>query len=641
MGRNWAITIGIDEYDNLQSLSYAKRDALAMRDYFLNEMGFEVVYHFADDAPDIELPYGPPLKPLPIYTRLDRFLDIRFKQKFLKSGDNFWFFFAGHGKRDHGSDYLMPSDVNPANTEGTAIRINYVVEKLRYSGADNVIVLLDACRNEGERDGEGIGIEIQQGVVILFACSPGERSQEIDQLQQGAFTHTLLKGLRVQGEGNCATVERLHQYLRYRVPELNQHYGKPRQTPYIVAEPISKQHLILLPKFANLDDVNNLRNDAMAAEIEQNWELAEQLWMRVLDLSGRDEQALRAIKRLPKMDSIPTGISQPVKSATLASKLLTVLIPIVVVLAVISAISVVASYNLVKSEAWNNRFNETKIGPIIDFCRVCVLLATALVIEGIIFSEEAVLYINSKAFVIQRRLTFVIGFLVLLVVLAQHLYIGPNELCETYNLGKDKYFGECLLPYMAFLPYSIISYIGIGVPLGSLYIHVILEDCRELRNKRQIHNDFIKLLMKNPNLTQEQIERHSHEIESKKLPAMYRQFCNKVKRHVNLVAVMVLIVSCDILFGKSTMSSSGFVWSQLFYIFWFLTPISITVLFIFSEYQKIVQTTLNFFLEHGISSANLDNYGDYNLFYKTILSNIFLHGIWIILFILYFAFYRK
>jgi formylglycine-generating enzyme required for sulfatase activity/uncharacterized caspase-like protein len=297
MGRNFAITIGINDYDNLQSLSYAKRDAEAMRDYFLNEARFERVYHFAADAPDILPDRGAPLKAWPTFAKLERFLDVRFSQPFLESGDNFWFFFAGHGIRHRERDYLMPSDVNPNNVSGTAIAVNHIAERLRGCGADNVILILDACRND-DRAGEGIGNEQQKGVVTLFACSPGERSQEIDQLQQGAFTHTLLQGLRIQGAGNCATVERLDQHLRFQVPALNRRHRKPEQTPYTTAEPNAKRHLILLPKFAELEDVTTLKSAAWEAEVDRAWELAEHLWTCVLAASPADAQAIKAIKRL-------------------------------------------------------------------------------------------------------------------------------------------------------------------------------------------------------------------------------------------------------------------------------------------------------------------------------------------------------
>ncbi|GAB4378513.1 MAG: hypothetical protein Kow00121_30510 [Elainellaceae cyanobacterium] len=308
MGRNWAIVIGVNHYRNLQRLNYAVQDAGAVRDYFLQEAGFERVYYFSDQSPPIEQDYGPPLDSQPLYTTLKRFLRTRFEQPFLQMGDNLWFFFAGHGTRYEDRDYLMPIDGDPGDVEGTAISTSYVTERLRRSGADNVVLLLDACRNQGRREGQGIGVEVPQGVITLFSCSPRESSYEIEELQQGAFTHTLLQGLRLQGEGNCATVERLDQFLRYQVPELNRCHHKPRQTPYATVEPAAKYHLILLPRQATLRDAETLKVEALKAEAEREYELAEQFWVRVLAVSPADSDAIRAIRRLAQLPSAPQAV---------------------------------------------------------------------------------------------------------------------------------------------------------------------------------------------------------------------------------------------------------------------------------------------------------------------------------------------
>ncbi|MFN6539109.1 MAG: caspase family protein [Nostoc sp. EkiNYC01] len=63
------------------------------------------------------------------------------------AGDNFWFFFSGHGIRYADRDYLMPCDDDPEDIENTVIAINFVTERLRRCGADNVVLILDACRN--------------------------------------------------------------------------------------------------------------------------------------------------------------------------------------------------------------------------------------------------------------------------------------------------------------------------------------------------------------------------------------------------------------------------------------------------------------------------------------------------------------
>jgi formylglycine-generating enzyme required for sulfatase activity/uncharacterized caspase-like protein len=299
MGKNYAVTIGINQYQNLRPLKYAQRDASAMRNFFLTELKFEKVYYFAEGSPKIPSEYGPPLPSEPTFGNLDRFLDVRFEQPFLESGDNLWFFFAGHGRRSGGRDYLMPLDSSPKRLERTAIAIRDIADRLRRSGADNVVLMIDACRGEDDRDGgEGIGREVQQGIITLFSCSPNELSYEIDELQQGVFTHALLEGLRIQGEGNCATVERLYQHLQHQVPRLNQRHNKPSQTPYAITEPATKLHLILIPQQATLQDVMALKNDALEAEAENDLDLAEQLWIRVLVASSADRQAINALQRV-------------------------------------------------------------------------------------------------------------------------------------------------------------------------------------------------------------------------------------------------------------------------------------------------------------------------------------------------------
>ena len=309
MSKNWAVCIGINRYDNLQSLSYARQDAEALRDFFEKEAGFDKVYFFAEDAPPIPTDFGEPMRSTPSGGTLRRFLRVRFEQKFLKPSDNLWFFFAGHGRRERDRDYLMPIDADPGNVEETAIPVGYVAERLRRCGAENVLLLLDACRNEGARDGQGVGAERQAGVVTLSSCSPNERSYEIAELGHGAFTYTLLEGLRLQGASNCATVERLDQHLRFRVPELCATYRKPRQTPYTHAEPIEKQHLILLPRLASLSDLHPIKLDALQAEANGDFETAEQLWWRVIAVSPVDPQAHDAVKRIAlKRSAAPAAV---------------------------------------------------------------------------------------------------------------------------------------------------------------------------------------------------------------------------------------------------------------------------------------------------------------------------------------------
>ncbi|MBD2429863.1 SUMF1/EgtB/PvdO family nonheme iron enzyme [Fischerella sp. FACHB-380] len=328
MGRNWAIVVGINNYNNLQQLKCAKRDAEAMETWFQDEARFDAVLKFTEDSPTIYqvdiYKANPPIPTQPTYGNFRRFLRANFEKPLLETGDNLWFFFAGHGCRENDRDYLMFLDSDPGDVEHTAIPIDYVTQRLRRSGADNVVLFLDACRNEGGRGGLGIGKE-HPGVITFYSCSPQEKAYEIEALNQGSFTHVLLEALRIQGEGNCATVERLNQHLYNSVPELNRRYNQPRQTPYTVVDPATKLHLILLPKQATLKDVAILKTDAFEAEVQGNLELAEQLWIRVLAVSSADRQAINAIKRIgsgqgqpiphPNPETVISSTTQPVTSS--------------------------------------------------------------------------------------------------------------------------------------------------------------------------------------------------------------------------------------------------------------------------------------------------------------------------------------
>jgi formylglycine-generating enzyme required for sulfatase activity/uncharacterized caspase-like protein len=306
MGQNWTISIGINQYDNLQALNFAKRDAEAMAAWFREEAKFDQVFLFTENSPDINT--SPPIPTQPTYGRLRRFLQAQFEQPLLKPGDNLWFFFAGHGMRHADKDYLMLADSDPSDIEHTAISVEYITERLRRSRADNVVLLLDACREESSRSGLGIGLEQHQGVITFYSCAANQKSWEIAELQHGSFTHTLLTGLRLHGEANCATVERLDRYLNSAVPQLNTRYQKPIQNPYLKAEPPYKMYYILLEQSATMRDVESLKLQASLSENSGNFELAEQIWIRVLGVSPADSDAVSAIKRIAIKNNNPKPV---------------------------------------------------------------------------------------------------------------------------------------------------------------------------------------------------------------------------------------------------------------------------------------------------------------------------------------------
>jgi uncharacterized caspase-like protein len=284
MARNWAIVVGINQYSTfLSPLKYARQDAELMRDLF-KELEFDEICLFTEDSPPQRV--GHRLLPTyPSYGHLHGFLWEVFQEPFLSTGDNLWFFFAGHGMQYANRDYLMLVDTHPNNIAATGISVDYIQERLVRSGADNVILLLDACRNRGYRGVNLISREARQGVITISSCSPTEVSWEVDELQHGVFTYCLDEALNPK-KGNiekwrCATVEGLNNHLRRRVPFACEWYRKfPTQTPFTKIAPLEKSYLILFPKYARLEDVNKLQENAQEAFSRRNLDFAEQLCIR-------------------------------------------------------------------------------------------------------------------------------------------------------------------------------------------------------------------------------------------------------------------------------------------------------------------------------------------------------------------------
>jgi uncharacterized caspase-like protein len=297
MAENWAIVVGINKYENLRNLDFAESDAKAMEHWFRQEANFDEVYLFTEESDPIPT-NSKPIPTNPTYGRLKQFLRANFEKPLLKQGDNLWFFFSGHGQRYQDKDYLMLKDTDPGNIGETAISVEYVTERLRRSGADNVILLLDACRNQGAKHGLGYGEEQYQGVITFYSCKAEQEAWEIPELGKGSFTHALLEGLRLQGESNCATVERLHRYLKLKTPQLNERYGKQIQNPYLKAEPPYKMYYILLPRSANNRDIIPLKYEAQKAVNRKDFELAKKLWIRVLAVDGTDNDAVSGIEEI-------------------------------------------------------------------------------------------------------------------------------------------------------------------------------------------------------------------------------------------------------------------------------------------------------------------------------------------------------
>lgn len=139
MANNWAIVAGVNDYDFLPvaPLKFAVADALAMRSFLCDEVGFksDQVLFCGDGTEGSKRATISVLRDILLH-QIQR----------AKNADNLWFFFSGHGIAEH----LMPIDGSPKDLKGTAISIHFVTGCLRNCNAKNIVLVLDMCRSEGQ-----------------------------------------------------------------------------------------------------------------------------------------------------------------------------------------------------------------------------------------------------------------------------------------------------------------------------------------------------------------------------------------------------------------------------------------------------------------------------------------------------------
>jgi hypothetical protein len=247
MANYWAIAIGINQYQQVQPLNYAQRDAQSFRDFLVKEAGFSskhcLLLTDAVTAGDRTETY--PTRDT-IQTRLSQVC-----QQLMQPDDVLWCFFSGCGVQINGKDYLMPVDGDLAEVETTGIPMEFLFNTFQAAPTDNIVLVLDVNRSQSVRAGEGLGrhttaLAQEHGIPALLSAMPNQFSHETLALRQGLFTAALIDGIRYQG---CVTLEQLAQYLSDRLPELSEHHWRPRQDPLLVI-PSGKKYQLIIPEKA-------------------------------------------------------------------------------------------------------------------------------------------------------------------------------------------------------------------------------------------------------------------------------------------------------------------------------------------------------------------------------------------------------
>ena len=111
------------------------------------------------------------------------------------------FYFSGHGFATGDDNYLVTygSTIEDLAKQGLAMK--EVKALLEQSGAAQRKAFVDACRNDPNQKSAGVKRSIanfasHSGTKVLFSTAPGQFSYEEPALEQGRFTHFLVRGIR-------------------------------------------------------------------------------------------------------------------------------------------------------------------------------------------------------------------------------------------------------------------------------------------------------------------------------------------------------------------------------------------------------------------------------------------------------------
>jgi Caspase domain len=281
MTNHWAIIVGINQYQSLQPLSFAQRDAQSLQTCLVTEAGFmpERCILLTESSPTV---WDHPT--YPNREHLNTWIDL-LKQDLVQPGDWLWVFFSGYGVCWQGQDYLLPIDADPTMLEHSAIALRSLFERLQSLPTDRVLVLLDISRSQAILSGERVGIQTAElakefGIATILSAQPDQFSQDAPDLGQGLFTAALLESLRFH---KASPLESLEQYLSNRIPELSEHHYRPLQHPFISFNSPTQLQQATLPTAESAAEWNGstddvLVGDAYEAEPVVSPSLAEDPW---------------------------------------------------------------------------------------------------------------------------------------------------------------------------------------------------------------------------------------------------------------------------------------------------------------------------------------------------------------------------
>jgi formylglycine-generating enzyme required for sulfatase activity len=275
----WALLVGIDDYQDprISDLSYTVNDVIelhkALTDPKIGAIPKSQVYLMTNRSTGEDLP-----------THTNVLFRLENLARRVQPEDTFIFHFSGHGMVRGGEQYLLSINSDPRSLTtlaSTAIPLERLQQLLKQIRAHQVMLFLDACRNDPET-GKGnvdnlltdalaraFRIEPRRqaggrigGSATFYACSLGERAFEWHEKQHGVFSFYLVEGLRGKAANarNQVTLRNLAAHVIKQTQAWSQEHKPPNihQTPWLVSEGAADMVLATLPEKVVVEELSSL-----------------------------------------------------------------------------------------------------------------------------------------------------------------------------------------------------------------------------------------------------------------------------------------------------------------------------------------------------------------------------------------------
>jgi hypothetical protein len=232
--KRFALIIGVESYDDpaISSLDGPNKDAIALQESLRKYAGFD-----RDNI--IVLVSGAPSNLRP--TRANILRQLSDLQKRVPQDGLLVVAFSGHGMVRNGEGFLLPEESQLAGNirllKDTSISLDLLKENIQAINVRQVILLVDACRNDPEKSKAAMDNDLKaefvngfkdydntnqnvEAFAVLFASEIGKRSYISPIEKKGYFSAALAEGLSGLAANNYSqvTLSGLVSYLQDRVP---------------------------------------------------------------------------------------------------------------------------------------------------------------------------------------------------------------------------------------------------------------------------------------------------------------------------------------------------------------------------------------------------------------------------------------